>query len=77
MKPYVPIACADHERLEYAALKREWLFVCLDDGDRVERHRVLPLDVFTRDAAEWLVAQTTSGSTWTVRLDAVRIDEAQ
>lgn len=38
-------------------------------GDCVGWQRVLPLDVYTRDGAEWLVAESESGETVTLRLD--------
>lgn len=72
MSPYRPIPCAQHERLEFAALTRQWLDVELLDGAHVGLQRVLPHDVVTRDGAEWLVAETADGVRLTVRLDALR-----
>lgn len=63
--PYLPIACAQHERLEFAALTNQWLDVKVDGVAQ----RLLPLDVATRDGAEWLVAQTVDGDRVTLRLD--------
>jgi len=65
--PYQPIACAQHERLEYAALTRQWLDVEVDGTVQ----RLLPLDVYTRDGAEWLKARNEAGETVTLRLDAL------
>lgn len=65
--PYRPIACADHERLEYAALTRQWLTLKIDG----QTQRLLPLDVYTRDGAEWLRARTEAGATVTARLDTL------
>jgi len=65
---YRPIACADHERLEFAALKKQWLDVRVGG----EAQRLLPLDVYTRDGAEWLLAETGSGEKLTVRLDSLQ-----
>lgn len=62
---YRPIPCDEHERLEFAALKRQWLDLRMDGV----RQRLLPLDVYTRDGAEWLRAQTPEGDTLTLRLD--------
>lgn len=62
---YRPIPCVEHERLEFAALRRQWLDLVVDD---VRRH-LLPLDVYTRDGAEWLRAQTPEGDVLTFRLD--------
>jgi Rho-binding antiterminator len=66
---YRAIACADHDRLELAALKRQWLDVNVTTGDRAGRQRLMPLDVATRDGAEWLLAETESGERLTLRLD--------
>lgn len=74
MSDYQPIACADHERLEFAALKRQWLDVNVTAGDRLGRLRLLPVDVYTRDGAEWLVAETESGERLTLRLDGLELD---
>jgi len=62
---YQPVACADHERLEYAALTKQWLDLRVDG----EAQRLLPLDVSTREGAEWLLARNEAGETVTVRLD--------
>lgn len=65
--PYQPIPCIQHERLEYAALTRQWLDVKVDG----KVQRLLPLDVYTRDGAEWLQARNEVGETVTLRLDAL------
>jgi Rho-binding antiterminator len=65
--PYQPIPCIQHERLEYAALTRQWLDVEVDGTVQ----RLLPLDVYTRDGAEWLKARNAAGETVTLRLDAL------
>lgn len=67
MSDYRPIACADHERLEFAALTRQWLEVAVDGAVQ----RLLPRDVYTRDGAEWLVAETEAGEQLTLRLDCL------
>lgn len=63
--PYQPIPCAQHERLEFAALKRQWL----DAKVNGQVMRLLPLDVFTREGAEWLLADSEHGEQLTLRLD--------
>ena len=72
MSDYRAIACSDHERLEFAALTRQWLDVKVTTGDRAGRQRLLPLDVYTRDGAEWLLAETESGEQLTLRLDRLQ-----
>jgi len=66
---YRPIACSDHERLEFAAIKRQWLDVSVTAGDWAGHRRLLPLDVYTRDGAEWLLAETQTGEQLILRLD--------
>lgn len=73
MNDYRPIACSDHERLEFAALKRQWLDVTVTSGSSGNVQRLLPLDVYTRDGAEWLKAQTQAGDVVTFRLDTLKI----
>jgi len=67
--PYQPIPCSQHEQLEFAALKRQWLEVRVAGG---AAQRLLPLDVYTRDGAEWLKAQAESGERLTLRLDSLQ-----
>lgn len=74
MSDYQPIACADHERLEIAALRRQWLIVNVTAGVRPGPQRLLPEDVYTRDGAEWLVAETESGEQVTLRLDWLKFE---
>lgn len=64
-RPYAPISCIQHERLEFAALRKQWLEVSVDGVAQ----RLLPLDVVTHDGAEWLIAQTSRGEALTLRLD--------
>ncbi|MDT3708399.1 MAG: transcriptional antiterminator, Rof [Thiobacillus sp.] len=66
--PYQPIPCVQHERLEFAALRKQWLDVKVDGVVQ----RLLPLDVYTRDGAEWLLAKNEAGEELTLRLDRLR-----
>jgi Rho-binding antiterminator len=68
--PYVPIACAFHESLEFAVLRRVRLRLRYRgaDGASLEMH-VLPTDVATRDGAEWLSYRQDDGITGVMRLD--------
>lgn len=69
MSDYRPITCADHERLEFAALTKQWLDVAVDGAPR----RLLPLDVYTRDGAEWLKARNEAGEVVVLRLDRLKL----
>jgi Rho-binding antiterminator len=72
LSDYRPIACADHERLEFAALTRQWLVLQVTAGDQVGSQRLLPRDVYTREGAEWLLAETEAGEQLIVRLDRLQ-----
>ena len=72
MSAYRPIPCIQHERLEFAALKGQWLDVEVKSGQGVATQRLLPLDVYTRDGAEWLQAKTEAGDVLTLRLDVLK-----
>jgi Rho-binding antiterminator len=69
LSDYRSIACADHERLEFAALTRQWLDLNVTAGEPPGRQRLLPVDLYTRDGAEWLQARNEVGETVTIRLD--------
>jgi Rho-binding antiterminator len=66
---YHPIACATHERLEFSVLRKLKLDLRLSDGQLL---RVLPLDVFTREQAEWLKFRAEDGAEQTIRLDHIK-----
>jgi Rho-binding antiterminator len=71
-EPYQPIPCVEHERLEFAVLKHQWLELRVMANGCEGRQRLLPRDVFTREQAEWLVAETETGATIKLRLDWLR-----
>ncbi len=70
-EPYQPIPCAQHERLEFSVLRRIPLQIVYRDGGGERGERVLPLDVVTRDGAEWLKFRRDDGSETETRLDAI------
>ncbi|MEK6664324.1 MAG: Rho-binding antiterminator [Pseudomonadota bacterium] len=65
---YQPIACMQHERLEFAVLRRIPLHLKLEDGRELTG---LALDVFTQDGAEWLKFRDGSNVEETLRLDLI------
>lgn len=76
MSAYRPIACVAHERLEFAVLKRQTLRLRYRDEQAGEREeRVMPLDVYTRDGAEWLRARLETGGEIVIRLDRILADD--
>ena len=68
---YQPISCAQHERLEFSVLRKIPLDMCYENTDGLQCRRVLPLDVVTRDGAEWFAFRCENGETVEIRLDAI------
>jgi Rho-binding antiterminator len=69
--PYQPIPCVQHERLEFAALRRIPVHLTFDDGGERKDALVQVLDVFTRDGAEWLRCVDTGNNEALIRLDRI------
>ncbi len=69
---YQPISCINHERLEFAVLKKQWLDVEVFSGEKPGTFRLLPLDVYAKEGVEWLEAQSESGEKFLIRLDQIR-----
>ncbi|MBI5936717.1 MAG: transcriptional antiterminator, Rof [Betaproteobacteria bacterium] len=71
-EPYRPVACAFHEGLEFAVLRRQRLRLhYLGDTGEVEVV-ALPIDVATRSGAEWLTCRLDDGQTLVLRLDRIK-----
>ncbi len=76
MDPYTPIPCRVHERLEFAVLRRLSLRLRWRDASGSHAAVVEPLDVTTRDGAEWLTLRRPDGAVVEVRLDRIEaVDE--
>jgi len=72
MSDYVPIPCIEHERLEFAVLRRQRLALKISGANgEIRELVVLPTDVATRDQAEWLSYREDGGMTGVVRLDRI------
>ncbi|MES9941604.1 MAG: transcriptional antiterminator, Rof [Candidatus Thiodiazotropha sp. 6PLUC2] len=68
--PYRPIDCGLHESFQYAVLACSELVLHWRDGSGMPHQaQVMPLDVVTRDRAEYLVFREKSGQTLEIRLD--------
>lgn len=65
---YQPIACMQHERLEFAVLRRIPLHLKLQDGRELIG---LALDVYTKDGAEWLKFRDGGDAEEIFRLDQI------
>jgi Rho-binding antiterminator len=72
LSDYQPISCANHERLEFAVLRKQWLEIEVLSGEHAGKYRLLPLDVYAREGVEWLEAKTETGEKLRLRLDEVR-----
>ncbi len=73
MSDYTSIACIEHERLEFAVLRRQKLLLRLrDETGNIQTLTVLPTDVATREQAEWLTYRDESGAIGVVRLDRIQ-----
>lgn len=68
---YLPIACIQHERLEFSVLRRIPLMLKYRVGDQHRVEKVMPLDVATRGGAEWLKFRREDGSVEEIRLDRI------
>jgi Rho-binding antiterminator len=72
MSDYQPIPCAEHEALEFAVLRRRKLLLQLrDEAGAIQELIVLPVDVATREQAEWLTFRDGTQSLGVVRLDRI------
>ncbi|MCG7866039.1 MAG: hypothetical protein B6D70_02750 [gamma proteobacterium symbiont of Stewartia floridana] len=70
--PYRPIACGLHESYQYAVMTRSRLDLnWRDESGQHHQAQVLPIDVVTRDKAEYLVVRDSSGEELAVRLDRI------
>ena len=71
MNDYQPITCAQHEQLEFSVLRKIPLQIHYADALGETHETVLPLDVTTRDRAEWLTFRKASGEVMQIRLDQI------
>jgi Rho-binding antiterminator len=72
LSDYQPIACGLHEQYQFAVMKHYWLdLVWKDEMDAKHSARVLPIDVFTRDKAEYLQIEINRNKVVDIRLDQI------
>ena len=65
---YRPVACGLYDRFEAAAVERRTVRLVLTGGAALTGRIA---DVFSKDAAEWLVLVTDDGVPHTLRLDTI------
>jgi Rho-binding antiterminator len=70
---YKPISCALYDNYEIAIMHGEQLqLVWVDDAHRHNISVVKPIDLKTRQGAEFLIAITDDGKTLQLRLDHIQ-----
>ena len=71
--PYQPISCALHSEYELAIMHKNTL--CLTwrkDGEVVTKENIIPVDVQTKNKAEYLVVKTSElNKLFSIRLDFI------
>ncbi len=68
MKPYVPIDCEFHDRLEDAAIKKKRVTIEFWRGEIQESINAVIDDIRIEDTAEFLILDSNKGS---IRLDNI------
>lgn len=68
-KDYQSVSCMQHERLEFSVLRRIPLKMSYRLNGQDWNEVVMPLDVTTRERAEWLKIRSEDGSLAEIRLD--------
>ena len=69
---YTPIACGLHSAYELAIMHKRLLQLAWrDQNNNVIHKRLLPLDISTREHAEFLLARDDNGVVYEIRLDRI------
>jgi Rho-binding antiterminator len=69
---YQPISCELHSQYELAIMHKNKLYLSwLKDGEVVTETNVTPVDVQTKNKAEFLIAKTASQNGLCLRLDHI------
>jgi len=72
MSDYQPIPCALHSEYELWIMRQQRLHVCWQDEDGGHHEGVLiPKDIYTRAAEEFLVLEDRTGERRELRLDRI------
>ena len=71
-KPYQPISCELHSQYELAIMHKNKLCLSwLKEGETVTEKNITPVDVVTKNKAEFLVVNTSSENNVFIRLDHI------
>jgi Rho-binding antiterminator len=72
LDPYKPIACALYSEYELAIIRRISLRLAwLDTAGQQHIGNMLPLDLYTRQRIEYLMARAIDGRHYEIRLDRI------
>lgn len=70
---YQPVSCELHSQYELAIMHKSKLELSwLSNGELVTQTNILPLDVQTRDKAEYLIATNDKNENLCLRLDQIK-----
>lgn len=70
--PYQPISCDLHSQYELAIMHKSKLCLTwLKDGGNVTETNITPVDVLTKNKAEFLIAKTSEQDNLVLRLDHI------
>jgi Rho-binding antiterminator len=73
---YAPVSCDLYSELEVVILHRRRLRLRWVEGNVIHEEAVTPLDLRTREHAEYLVCRDQAGTELSLRLDCIRHWEA-
>ncbi len=69
---YKPVSCDLHSQYELAVMHKNKLHLSwLSDGELISESNILPLDVQTKNKAEYLIAVTSKNKNLYIRLDHI------
>lgn len=69
---YRPIACGVYSGYEVAVLHRQWLQVHWQDSEGMDHlERLRPIDLQTRNKAEYMIAINVDNREYSIRLDRI------
>ena len=69
---YQPISCELHSQYELAIMhKNKLALTWLDDGKSISDTNITPVDVKTKNKAEYLIAKTSGQNELIIRLDQI------
>jgi len=68
---YIPISCAQHSEYELAIMQKKELHIRWRENHSLHHANVLPVDLQTRNQAEYLLVINESEQTFEIRLDTI------